>query len=89
MLTWVIGLPAAGYIGFALMSIVDFEAASDVLSALGVPMLATLDLVAPSFLTGADFADGSSDVVLCGMFLMSLYFDCLSQGSCQQIGSIA
>lgn len=42
MLTCVMGFPAAGYIGFASMSMVDLEAAAEVLSALGAPTLAAL-----------------------------------------------
>lgn len=75
MLTCVMGLPADGYIGLALMSIVDLDAAADVLSALGAATLAALGPLISFFAGGAFTA--SLDVVLSGMFRMSLYFDCL------------
>mgnify|MGYP006949445537 CR=1 FL=1 len=60
------------------MSIVDLDAAADVLSALGAAMLAALwDLDSPSAFAGAGFVATSLDVDRVGMFRMSLYFVCL------------
>ncbi len=78
MFTCVMGLPAAGYIGFASMSIVDFEAAAEVLSALGAATGALLrPLFDPAFFPSAAESAASPAVDLWGIFRMSLYFDCL------------
>lgn len=73
------GLPAAAYTGFALISTVDFDAAADVWSALGAATLAALGNVrgVSSFLIGAGFTRMSVDVERWGMFRISLYFACL------------
>jgi hypothetical protein len=62
------------------MSMVDFEAAADVWSALGAAMLrALVGLDSSSLLTGADgLAETSLEADRWGIFLMSLYFVCLS-----------
>ncbi len=78
MFTCVMGLPASGYIGFAFMSTVDFEAAADAWSALGVARLTAPVVVASvSGLTGAGLAGLSLAPDLWGIFRISLYFDCL------------
>lgn len=61
------------------MSMVDFDAAADVWSALGAATSAApVDaLDSSSFLAGAGLTGVSVDVERCGMFLISLYFDCL------------
>lgn len=57
---------------------VDFDAAAEVLSALGA---ATLSEVcdSDSFFTGAGCAGISFEAVLWGMFRMSLYLACLEE----------
>ena len=78
MLTCVIGLPLPACMGFALISIVDLDAASDVLSALGAATFKALDALEPSsFLIGAAFTVMSLEADRWGMFRMSLYFACL------------
>lgn len=79
MLICVIGLPAPGYIGLALMSMVDLEAAADVWSALGAATFTDV-VVAPassSFLMEADLLGASLDADRWGMFRISLYLVCL------------
>lgn len=88
MFTCVIGFPAAGYIGSASMSIVDFDAAAEVLSALGAATLAALGAFEPSLFADAGSA-ASFAVDLWGMLRMSLYLDCLRQsaGKCgEEVG---
>lgn len=76
MLTWVMGLPEPAWIGFALMSMVDLDAAAEVLSALGAATLRVLDcLDSSSFLAGAGFTVTSVEADRCGMFRISLYLD--------------
>jgi hypothetical protein len=65
MLTCVIGFPVPLWIGIALTSIFEVETAGN-----SAP---DAELVS-SFLT-AGFTAASLEVVLCGIFLMSLYFD--------------
>lgn len=72
------GFPAAGYIGFASMSMVDFEAAAEVLSALGAATLEALRPFGDSFFDGGSAESRAVD--LWGMFRISLYFDCLTEG---------
>jgi hypothetical protein len=68
----------------ALISIVDFEAAADVWSALGAAMLrAFVVFESSSLLAGAaGFAEISLEADRWGIFLMSLYFAWLLS-SCQ------
>lgn len=74
------GFPVLGYTGFALMSIVDFDAAADAWSALGVATLEAVPLVDldfSSFFTGGGFVVESPEVVRWGIFRMSLYLNWL------------
>lgn len=71
MLTCVMGLPTAGYMGLLSMSMFDLEAARAVESALGAPTWEALGLDSFSVVAA------SLAVERCGIFLMSLYFDVL------------
>jgi hypothetical protein len=64
MLTCVMGFPVPGYTGFALMSMVDFDAAAEVLSALGVARCVPEDDVLDSSFVGAGLTVASLDVDL-------------------------
>lgn len=61
------------------MAIVDLDAASAALSALGAAVLVVgAAFVSLSCFTSAGFEGSSVDVDLCGIFRISLYFGCLS-----------
>ena len=70
MLTSVMRFPVALWIGMAFMSTLDVDTAGR-----SAPDMDGLG--ASSFLTDAALTAVSFDVDLCGMFLISLYRDCL------------